>query len=705
MTPSSDFLKQKISTTVTIRPHALKQLTALGITTVAEALLHFPSRYEDFSLVKNIIELQIGERASIKATVKQIKEVGGFHGFGARAEAVFSDDTSSIKVVWYNQGYIAEQLEKGEEIYLAGTPQQYKGLLQISNPLWEKVKKDTSEQTHTARIVPVYRLKNKMPQRTYRNILFGLLEIVQEIPHAILDIMPPEIVKRERLLTKMETLQALHFPTSQKDLDAAKQRMAYEEIFILQCAVQLRKAALRTIKSVVIPFDADMTSGFVNALPFEITPEQKKAGWDIFQDLQRQQPMNRLLEGDVSSGKTLVAFMTALSVLANGKQVALICPTGILAEQHYQSALKYFAEYTGFSLILLTAAKHLMNGDITPKTRIAEEIAHGGPQFVIGTHAALQKSIEFGNLAYVIIDEQHRFGVRQRAELQRRPGSKVPHLLSMTATPIPRTLQLALFGDLDVSLITKKPQGRLPVSTKVVPQEDRARAYDSVAKQIAAGRQAFVVVPLINEQDEDDDTSNETPKREARSAITEARRLKKVFPDCAVGLLHGKMKATEQEQVMRDFLDKKIDILVSTTVIEVGVDVPNASVMIIENAERFGLAQLHQLRGRVGRGDHQSYCLLFSGTQNPESLVRLRHLETTNDGFKLAELDLQTRGGGNVFGTEQSGIAQFDYYDIADTDSGTRAQRQAQELLQRDAKLTKHPLLRTHVKKLLIHFE
>jgi ATP-dependent DNA helicase RecG len=637
--------------------------------------------------------------------VKQVKKVGGFRGFGARAEAVFSDNTSSIKVVWYNQSYIADQLEQGEEVFLAGTPNVYKGSLQISNPLWEPVKQDKSEQTHTARIVPVYRLKNKMPQRTFRNILFGLLEVVQEMP----DLLPSEIVKRERLLTKLQTVQALHFPAAQTDVDAAKHRMAYEEIFILQCAVQLRKAALRTIKSVPIPFDAELTSGFVEALPFAITSEQKKAGWDIFRDLERPQPMNRLLEGDVGSGKTLVAFMTALSVLANGKQVALICPTGILAEQHYQSALNYFADYTGFSLVLLTAAKHLMNGEVVPKIRIAEELAHGGPQFVIGTHAALQKSIEFGNLAYVIIDEQHRFGVRQRAELQRRPGSKVPHLLSMTATPIPRTLQLALFGDLEVSLITKKPQGRLPVATKVVEPHDRTRAYASVAKQIAEGRQAFVVVPLINEQEDsgDDDTgaSGATPKRETKSAIAEAEALRSVFPNCTIGLLHGKMKSTEQEAVMRDFLDRKINILVSTTVIEVGVDVPNASVMIIENAERFGLAQLHQLRGRVGRGDHHSYCLLFSGTQNPASLTRLRHLETTNDGFTLAELDLQTRGGGNIFGTEQSGIAQFTYYDLADTDTGTRAQEEARELLKRDAKLTKHPLLRAQVKKLLIHFE
>ncbi len=698
MVVSPDILKQKISTVVPLRPQAQKQLQALGITTVAEALLHFPSRHEDFSQVKKIIELKAGERASIRATIKQIKKAGGFRGFGFRAEAVVSDDTGSLKIVWYNQGYLAEQLQKGEDLYLAGTLSDYKGL-QMANPLWEKVFEDPEQQTHTARIVPVYRLKSKMPQRSFRNILFALLPFTENLS----DILPPEIIKREGLLSKAETLRALHFPSSQLDLDAAERRMAFEEIFILQCAVQLRKAALRTIKSVIVPFDNQLIHEFTEGLPFTITAEQKKAAWEIFQDMQKSQPMNRLLEGDVGSGKTLVAFMTALAVLASGKQVVLICPTGILAEQHYQSALKYFAEYPGMSLVLLTAAKHLMNNEIVAKTRIAEEIAHGGPQFVIGTHAALQKSIEFGNLAYVIIDEQHRFGVRQRAELQRRPGSKVPHLLSMTATPIPRTLQLALFGDLDVSRITQKPQGRLPISTKVVLATDRTRAYVSIAKQIEDGRQAFVVVPLINEQEEDE--NGEKPKNESKSAIAEAEALRKIFPQFSIGLLHGKMKPTEQEQVMKDFLENKIQLLVSTTVIEVGVDVPNASVMIIENAERFGLAQLHQLRGRVGRGEHRSYCLLFSGTQNPESLERLQRVETTNNGFELAEFDLQNRGGGNVFGTEQSGIAQFEYYDLADTETGMRAQSQAQELLQRDTKLAKHPLLRAHVKKLLIHFE
>lgn len=721
----NSILQKPLTEVIPIRPQTAKLLPGLGIHTVAEALLYFPYRHEDFSKIVKIADLVPGERVSVRATIKQIKKSGGFAKIMSRAEAVVSDDTGSIKVVWFNQPYLATQLKAGDELYLAGKPENYKGL-QMVNPLYEKVVSedpyDTSGQTQTARIVPVYSLGAGISLRTFRNILFALLPYAEQFK----EILPLEVVNTENLMPRFAAIRELHFPTSEEELYKARRRMAYEEIFLLQSAVEMRKLNMAKAKTISIPFKQPLITGFLEKLPFELTSEQKKASWQIFQDLAGDKPMNRLLEGDVGSGKTLVAFATALGVLSAGYQVAMLCPTEILAEQHYQNALKYFAEYPTFGIILLTSKKQYINGTRETigakgaKKLIVEEIAHGGPQLVIGTHAALQKQVVFANLAYLIIDEQHRFGVRQRAELpQRQPDDKrikaaTPHLLSMTATPIPRTLQLALYGDLDISRILHKPIGRKTVLTKLVAPDDRARAYQSIAKQISEGRQAFVVTPLIDPSEVDDESTEYVPikpgsirerNRDAKSATTEAEALKKIFPKMRIGLLHGRMKSEEKEKAMADFLDRKIDILVSTTVIEVGVDVPNASVMVIENAERFGLAQLHQLRGRVGRAEHQSFCLLFAGTSQASALARLKKMETMNSGFELAELDLKIRGAGTLFGTQQSGIPQFAFYDVTDSSMAIRARQAAQELIADDPLLLRFPELREDIKNKLIHFE
>jgi ATP-dependent DNA helicase RecG len=728
----NSILQKPLAEIVKIRPQTARLLPALGIHTVAEALLYFPYRHEDFSKIVKIADLIPGERVSVKATIKQIKKTGGFAKIMPRAEAVVSDDTGSIKIVWFRQPYLATQLKAGDELYLAGKPEIYKGL-QMANPLYEKVfgenAFDTSGQAQTARIVPVYSLGVGISLRTFRNILFAVLPYAEQFK----EILPLEIVQSENLMPRSAAIRELHFPTSEEELGKARRRMAYEEIFLLQSAVEMRKLNMAKAKTVSIPFKQTLIRGFLKKLPFELTVEQKKAAWQIFQDLAGGKPMNRLLEGDVGSGKTLVAFATALGVLAAGYQVALLCPTEILAEQHYQNALKYFAEYPKFGIILLTSKKQYINGARETigakgaKKLIIEEIAHGGPQLIIGTHAALQKQVIFANLAYLIIDEQHRFGVRQRAELpQRQPndaqdnkkGSHIkaatPHLLSMTATPIPRTLQLALYGDLDISRILHKPAGRKTVITKLVAPDDRARAYQSIAKQIADGRQAFVVTPLIDPSEIDDESTEYLPikpgsmrerNRDAKSATTEAEALKKIFPKLHIGLLHGRMKSEEKEKVMADFLAGKINILVSTTVIEVGVDVPNASVMVIENAERFGLAQLHQLRGRVGRAEHQSFCLLFAGTSQASALSRLKKMETMSSGFELAELDLKIRGAGNLFGTQQSGLPNFAFYDVADSSMAVRAREAARELIAGDPQLLQFPELRGDIKNKLIHFE
>ena len=402
--------------------------------------------------------------------------------------------------------------------------------------------------------------------------------------------------------------------------------------------------------------------------------------------------MNRLLEGDVGSGKTLVALAASLEALQRGLEVAILCPTEILAQQHYATAMGYLEKYRGISCILLTGKSAKINGAVATKKIVLDEIAHGGPHLVVGTHATIQKDVKFKDLALAVIDEQHRFGVRQRAALT--SGKSHPHLLSMTATPIPRTLRLSLFGDLDVSEIRRKPEGRKPVVTKLVEDNERPRAYAFIADQLQAGRQAFVVTPLISEG-----------VSEAKAATVEFESLKKLFPKFKIGLLHGKMAAQAKEAAMASFLAHETDILVSTTVVEVGVDVQNASVMAIEGAERFGLAQLHQLRGRVGRADHQSYCMLFT-SPGVTDVERLKKFATIQDGFALAELDLQIRGGGNVLGEEQSGSYGFRFFSFASYPDLNRAAKEwAIKLLSVDEKLADYPSLRSKVREKFVHEE
>lgn len=451
-------------------------------------------------------------------------------------------------------------------------------------------------------------------------------------------------------------------------------------------------------QSFTIPFDQPLVKDFLAILPFQLTPAQKRAVWDILQDLEKPVPMNRLVEGDVGSGKTLVALIAALEAIHNNLQVAFLAPTEILARQHYSTALTYLAENSNLSkqehaVGLLTNQYSKLGADDIQKKKLQSLIEEGMPGLFIGTHALLAEKVNFKNLALIIIDEQHRFGVNQRAELIKTNG-KVPHLLSLTATPIPRTLQLAVYGELEISQIRTKPAGRKPILTKLVPSIERTRAYDFLYQQIQAGRQAFVITPLIEEND----------KLGIKAAKTEIVNLQKIFPGLTIGLLHGKLKGAEKEAVMAQFLANKIHILVATSVVEVGVDVPNASVMIIEGAERFGLAQLHQFRGRVGRSEHQSYCFLFTETENSESLARLEGFTKTQDGFALAELDLQQRGFGELYGSQQSGW-NFKYFNPSYTSLIPKAREEAIRLLTMDFNLNNFPMLKDQIEGKIIHFE
>ena len=700
------------------KPH-LAALKKLGIFTARDLLLYFPYRYLDFSQTKLIRDLKPGENVSLKVKIKTISSRFSFRGRMSLAEAVVSDETGSLKVVWFNQPYLAKSLTAGEEIFLAGQADYYNFGLQMTNPIYEKV---SDFPIHTSRMVPLYHLKQGLYLKTFRNFIAGVLPLADEVA----DELPKQIIKNQNLINIAQTIKQSHFPESDEILTETKKRLAFEEIFYNQLLAQKHKLELAQKQSYPIKFNQGLIKQFVDSLPFKLTADQKKTAWEILQDLEKRLPMNRLLEGDVGSGKTLVALIAALQSVAAGYQAVLLAPTEILAQQHYQTAQKYLVDnWRGRAIrqqtiVLLTNHFIKINGKDEQKNKLAALIKEGMPGLYIGTHALLQKNIKFKKLALVIIDEQHRFGVEQRAALM-KTNKKVPHLLSLSATPIPRTLQLAVYGELDISQIKTKPAGRKQIITKLVTNENRAKAYQFINTQTKSGRQVFVVTPLIEESD----------KLGVKSAKSEADSLKKIFPNLNIGLMHGRLKGAEKENVMKDFLENKIQILVSTSVVEVGVDVPNASVMLIEGAERFGLSQLHQFRGRVGRAEHQSYCFLFTssalslsplplgegqpalhrsqttgagGEGQNSTITRLESFTKTQNGFELAELDLKQRGFGEVYGSEQSGW-NFKYFDPSYTSLIEPARQEAKKILENDLNLDNCPLLKEKIKGKTVHFE
>ncbi len=672
----------------------LAALKKLEIHTVRDLLLYFPYRYLDFSEVKKIKELKAGENVSVGGKIKSIGSRFSFRGRLSLAEALIADDTGNIKVIWFNQAYLAKSLKVGDEIFIAGVVETYNGRLQFVNPLYEKA---GEFPVHTSRLLPVYHLTSGLYPKTLRNLISKALPF----KHELKDRLPPEILKPYTLPALEKTVELAHFPKNLTDAQSARTRMSFEEIFMVQLAVQKYKQELSKKKAHAVKFDRELVKNFVDSLPFALTPEQKKSAWDILQDLEKPAPMNRLLEGDVGSGKTLVALIAALQTARAKKQVAFLAPTEILARQHFETAKKFLKPHlANFKLALLTHSYAQVANEELKKADLHKLIKTGAPGIFIGTHALLQNKVEFGSLALVIIDEQHRFGVKQRsAMLLNKPT--VPHLLSLSATPIPRTLQLAVYGELDISQIKTKPADRKPIITKLTPPDKRPDAYSFIRTQIQAGRQAFVITPLIEEND----------RLGIKAAKTEVELLKKAFPAFQIGLLHGRLKAEEKEQVMDAFLNNRIQILVSTSVVEVGVDVPNASVMIIEGAERFGLAQLHQFRGRVGRASHQSYCLLFISpprldqtADDSDITKRLKAFEKTQDGFELAELDLKLRGFGELFGSSQSGW-NFKYFDPSYFSLIPAARSEAKTLLEKDPGLNNYPELKKEIQNQTIHLE
>jgi ATP-dependent DNA helicase RecG len=688
-----------------------KRLTGIGLNVIEDLLWYFPYRYDDFTRTIKIKDLQAGVAANVVGQIELIENRRAHRRRMYITEALINDGTETLKVIWFNQPFIGKTLKVGDTVSLAGRAED-QGILTMASPVYEKVYPPslaglgTSASAslwrdgpperginliHTAGLVPNYHLTEKITQKQLRFLISQVIDLAKNLT----DALPDEIRKKLNLLPLGEAVKLIHFPKKWADIDEARRRLAFDELFLLQLKSQLVKKDRDSARAEIIQFKEKDTKEFVAGLPFKLTDDQRQAAWTILGDLGKSRPMSRLLNGDVGSGKTLVAAIALLNAALNSKQGVLMAPTEILAQQHFNTFSRLLAGFPLRIALLTNNYRSLNDAEPAPaqekKTEIRKKILQmikaGEIDIVIGTHALLQEDVKFKNLALAVIDEQHRFGVEQRKALMAKSGHPdlTPHLLSMTATPIPRSLALALFGDLDISVIKQMPVGRKPILTKIVPEEKRAAAYNFIRQQIEAGRQAFVICPLIEESD----------LYGVKSVKEEFFKLDKaVFPEIKMAALHGRLKAKEKEEIMRGFLLDDYKILVSTSVIEVGVDVPNATIMMIEGADRFGLAQLHQFRGRVGRGAEQSYCFLFPSTNDERTRQRLGSLEKTNDGFALAKIDLKLRGSGEIFGTAQSGFPELKIATLWDYELMQQAQQEAIALLAQDPALKKNPALR-----------
>jgi ATP-dependent DNA helicase RecG len=650
-------------------------LKQLGIRTVFDLLDYLPRRYEDYSEISSVNNLKPGP-VTIQATVKQA--TGRYVRRGMHiTEAVVSDETGSLRVVWFNQPYRANALKSGQLYYFSGQYELSHQRFQLMNPSAELVK---DFPLNTARSIPVYRQSKSITTNQIRKLIGSCVPMLKTLPETL----PAQIVHKNELLSRSNAVRAMHYPDSSEQLKAARRRLGFEEVLELSLASMLNKKENAAETSLAIRFDEKLAKDFVANLPFTLTDDQRKVVWRIYQDMQREQPMNRLVEGDVGSGKTVVAAMAALMAIREGFQVAFMAPTELLAKQHAVTLQRLMEPFQAAPLLLvgtMTAAQ---------KKRAYGHIASGEAKFLVGTHALIQEKVDMHSLGLIIVDEQHRFGVEQRKTLMAKAGH-MPHVLSLTATPIPRSLALTLYGELDISVLEQKPEGRKPVATKLVPHTQRDALYDDIKTELDTGGQAFVVCSLITESDTIDSSSAEKVYAELQQ---------KQLAGYRIGLLHGKLKAEDKDRIMQQFVEHELDVLVATTVVEVGVDVPNASIMIIESAERFGLSQLHQLRGRVGRGSQQAHCYLLLGDNSRPPGKRLRAIASSTDGFKLAELDLGIRGPGAIYGALQHGALDLRVVKLSDTKLIAQARQAAQNFIEGDDDLLQYKELAARVTRL-----
>lgn len=647
----------------------------VGIRTVIDLINWLPRRHEDFSAVTKIADLKPG-KVTILARCESIETKQVRRGLRITT-AVLSDGQDKLRAVWFNQPYRTTQLTGEKEFLFSGTFEFTYNRYQLTNPAVEKPRA-FAESEPTDFLAPVYRTVKDVRPQQLRKIMQSIRPTITMLPETL----PSSVVSTQDLLSRAEAYVGIHFPETEQQLQRAKERIAFEELFELIMASQLNKQHNNRLSGWTVPFDQKAIKHFVAGLPFKLTGAQRRAAWQLIQDLESSQPMNRLLQGDVGSGKTIVAGLAAFSCAQAGLQTAIMAPTEILASQHAQTLRELLSPF-GIEVALLT-------GSVKAKARkeLLAALKDGSIQVVVGTHALIQKTVEYCALGFVVIDEQHRFGVNQRQALLAK-SKHMPHLLAMTATPIPRSLQLTVFGELEVSVLDELPAGRKPIETKIWQPTSVDGLYQKIDEEIAQGRQAYIICSLIDDNPENDTKSVEAEYRKLRSTVFRHRR---------VGLLHGKLSAEQKDHAMGQFAHHEIDILISTTVVEVGVNVPNATVMLIENADRFGLSQLHQLRGRVGRGEHQSYCHLVT-SDNAKPTQRLREIEKSNDGFYLAEVDLKLRGPGEIYGKAQHGALNLQIATLADTKLISRAQVAAVQFIASNENLLQYKQLAVRVEE------
>jgi ATP-dependent DNA helicase RecG len=641
-----------------IGPKTADMLAKLGLHTIEDLITDYPRHYIDYSTLRPINRLHFGDQVTVIGTVWETS-VQTIRGRRKIVRSIIGDGTATIQCTWFNQPWLADKLKTGVAVMVSGKVDQYLGRLTFTSPEWELVEK---EQLHTGRLVPVYSLTSGLSAKMLRTHIKRTVDYwAPRIP----DHLPDPIRHRQKLMRLDHALAQIHYPDDRDQAAQARRRFAFDELFLLQIGLFRLRRQWQSEPGIPLQVENEWLEGFLGRLPYELTGAQSRVLGEIRTDMANQVPMNRLLQGDVGSGKTVVAATAMAIALETGSQVALMAPTEILAEQHADT----------IGRILSPERIRLLTGSVpaAEKQVIYEELAAGSVDAVVGTHALIQEGVGFKNLGLVIVDEQHRFGVEQRATLKQKGHN--PHVLVMTATPIPRTLALTIYGDLDVSAIDEMPPGRQEVKTYWLDSRARERAYSYIRKQVKEGRQAFIICPLVEASD----------NSESKAATEEYERLQnEIFPRLRLGLLHGRMKGEEKEASMAAFYRGETNILVSTSVVEVGIDVPNATVMLVEGANRFGLAQLHQFRGRVGRGAHESICILLADTVTPEAEERLAAMAETNDGFVLAQKDLELRGPGEFFGTRQSGLPDLKMADVLDLETLEQARKEAGSLFDRD---------------------